>query len=153
MEEWAANPQWWLSNTVAAVLALLLPHTFRRSRSHIQLLLSRAHGWTKPIYRAWRCKRLKKIKAIRFDSLRISRQIALSYACLILFIGSAIASVAGFVLIPVTLPRSQQEALILTFMVSGPALFFEIAWLVVAGRLDDVMKSRKRIRRQRLGLY
>jgi len=157
MEEWAANPQWWLSNGVATLMGIALtaslPSFYRRISAAFRAMMGRAKGRILVAYRARKAKRLRKIKAIRFDSLAINRQIATSAALLILFITTGVATIAAIINLPAEIQRSYAMTVVIGLVLAIPALLFEFAWLTSSSRLDDVLKSRKRIKRRRSGVY
>lgn len=153
MEEWAANPQWWLSTAVAGAVGAMMPFLYHQGRTRLKSLMLRTKGRIRAAYRSRKCKRLKQIKAIRFDSVSINRQIATSSALLVLFITTGVATIAAIINLPPEIQRSYWMTVVIGLVLAIPALLFEFAWLASSSRLDDILKSRKRIRRPSRGLY
>ncbi|UZJ58196.1 hypothetical protein OKW98_16465 [Pseudomonas sp. KU26590] len=153
MDGWVINPQWWLSTAVAAVMGAVMPFLYRSCRLGLKRLMVGAQGRIRSIYRNRKCQRLKRIKAIRFDSVAINRQITLSSALLVLFITTGVATIAAIINLPMEIQRSYSMTVLIGLVLAIPALLFEFAWLTSSSRLDDVMKSRKLIRQSRRGLY
>ncbi|WP_223113391.1 hypothetical protein [Pseudomonas syringae] len=153
MDDWFSNPQWWLSITVSSLVALVIPKVFHRAKTLLQPPITRTQGWFKSYYRHRRCKRLRKIKAARFDSLKINRAIALSYACFILFVIAAVASMVGFTLVPTGLRQETERAVVLGFITATPAFLFEFAWLTAASKVDDLLRYRGMIKRRHSRLF
>jgi hypothetical protein len=153
MEEWAANPQWWLSTAVAGAVGAIMPFLYQQGRSGFKSLMQRTKGRIRSAYRSRKRTRLKRIKAIRFDSVAINRQIAISSALLVLFITTGVATIAAIINLPPEIQRSYSMTFLIGLVLAIPALLFEFAWLASSSRLDDILKYRKRIKRPRRGLY
>lgn len=153
MDGWVINPQWWLSTAVAAVMGTVMPFLYTTGRSGLKRLMVGAQGRIRCIYRNRKCQRLKRIKAIRFDSVAINRQIALSSALLVLFITTGVATIAAIINLPMEIQRSYSMTVLIGLILAVPALLFEFAWLTSSSRIDDILKSRKMIRKRRRGLH
>lgn len=126
---------------------------YKKGRSGLKSLMLRTRGRIRAAYRSRKCKRLKRIKAIRFDSVSINRRIATSSALLVLFILTCVATISAIINLPAETQRSYPLTLIIGMVLAIPALLFEFAWLASSTHLDDILKSRKRIRRSGRGLY
>ncbi|MEB0008613.1 hypothetical protein QN412_03145 [Pseudomonas sp. RTB3] len=153
MEEWIANPQWWLSTIVSALIGFAIQYVYRHGRRLAPSIMSGAKGRIRAVYRRRKCKRLKKIKAIRFDSVSINREIALSYALLVLFMTTGVATIAAIISLPAEIQKSYSTTFLVGMTMAIPALLFESAWLKVSSRVDDILKHRKLIKRRGRGLY
>jgi len=153
MEGWVINPQWWLSTAVAAALGAVMPFLYKNCRIGLKRLMVGTQGGIRSIYRKRKCQRLKKVKAVRFDSVAINRQISLSSALLVLFITTGVATIAAIINLPMEIQRSYSMTVLIGLVLAIPALLFEFAWLTSSTRLDDILKSRKLIRQSKHGLY
>lgn len=153
MDEWVANPQWWLSSAVAAAMGAAMPFLYKQGRTGLKRMMLGTQGRIRSAYRGRKCKRLKRIKAIRFDSVSINREVALSSALLVLFITTSVATIAAIINLPAEIQRSYSMTFLVGLLLAIPALLFEFAWLTSSSRIDDVLKSRKRTRRSKRGLY
>ena len=155
MEEWAANPQWWLSNVVSTLMGILLaaalPSLYRRATVAFRSLMGRTKGRIQRFYKSLRLKRLRRAKALRFDSVAIHRRIAFSYAMLILFMIVGISTIVALLMLPAAV-GSARNAFVIGVFAAIPALGFEIAWLQASSQIDDLLKFRARVKRMRRGL-
>jgi hypothetical protein len=155
MEEWAANPQWWLSNAVSTIMGILLaaalPSLYRRATIGFRALMGRTKGRIQKAYKSLKLKRLKRVKALRFDSVAIHRRIAFSYAMLILFMVVGIATIVLLLILPPGM-GSTRVAFVVGMFAAIPALGFEIAWLRASSQVDDLLKFRARIKPTRRSL-
>jgi hypothetical protein len=155
MEEWAANPQWWLSNVVSTLMGILLaaalPSLYRRATVVLRALMSQTRGRIHRTYKSLKLKRLKRAGALRFDSVAIHRRIAFSYAMLTLFMVVGIATIIMLLMLP---PRmgSTRAAFVVGIFAAIPALGFEIAWLRASSQVDDLLKLRAKVKPSRRGL-
>jgi len=150
MNEWASNPQWWISTTVAAVIGVMIPKIYRGLGAW---LLSGAKGKLLKGLRHQKYKRLKKIKSKRFDSVAINREITLNYALFVVFASTAIGTLAAVINLPFGSHLSHTLTIAISLLMALPALAFEVAWLTVSSSVDDLLKYRKRIKRVHRGLY
>ncbi len=130
-----------------------MPFLYRHGRTGLKSLMLSTKGRVRAAYRRRKCKRLKRIKAIRFDSVSINRQIATSSALLVLFITTGVATIAAIINLPLEIQRSYSMTVMVGLVLAVPALLFEFAWLTSSSRLDDVLKRRKLIKRSSRGLY
>lgn len=153
MNEWISNPQWWISTTVAALIGILLPKAFGKGRNLGTLLMSGAKGKLSAFFRHQEYKKLKKIKSIRFDSTAINRQIVFSYALFVIFITTAMTAIAAMFSLPAALKESKALTVVTGLIISTPALFFEVAWLLASSKVDDLIKYRKLIKQRNRRLY
>lgn len=147
------NPQWWVSNTVAAAIGLALPALLGIFRARLHPLLSHAKGRVGRYFTAKRIKRLKLIKSIRFDSARINREIVNSGILLAIFILTAMGCVASFALAPTAVHESFSLALLFGAFAGAPMVLFEIAWLKSSSKVNDILKYRGKIKRHGRRLY
>lgn len=147
MEEWINNPQLWINSVISTIIALALPQLYRLVHSKIRPLLTGAKGRLRSFFRGRKLKDLKRIKAARFDSVRIHREIVLSYAMLTLFILSAASCVLSFGFAPAEAHKNHILAIIYGSITGIPLLIFEFAWLVTSSRVNDMLKYRSRIKR------
>lgn len=148
MDEWVNNPQWWISTVVAGVIGVGLSQIYGSGRNLGPLLMEGAKGKLRARFRHHRCKRLKKIKSIRFHSVAINREIALSYALLVLFVTTAIGTIAAIISLPTDVQRNYVLTVVIGLFMAIPTLMFEAAWLNVSSRVDDILKHRKLIKRR-----
>lgn len=148
MNEWMNNPQLWINSVVSALIALALPPLYRLGHDKVQPLLSGAKGRIRSFFRGRKLKDLKRIKAARFDSVRINREIVLSYALLTLFILTAAVCVVSFGFAPAEAHKSHVLAILYGSLTGIPLLIFEFAWLVTSTRVDEMLKYRRRIKRR-----
>lgn len=148
MNEWMNNPQLWINSVVSALIALALPPLYRLGHDKAQPLLSGAKGRIRSFFRGRKLKDLKRIKAARFDSVRINREIVLSYAMLTLFILTAAVCIVSFGLAPAEAHKSYVLAILYGSLTGIPLLIFEFAWLVTSTRVDEMLKYRHRIKRR-----
>jgi hypothetical protein len=148
MDEWTTNPQFWISSAVSAVTGFLLQYLYRLGHSRIQPLLIGARGRIRSFFRGRKLKDLRRIKAARFDSVRVNREIVLSYATLTLFILSIVACVVSFGFAPADAHKSHVMAILYGSLTGIPLLIFEFAWLVTSTRVDEMLKYRRRIKRR-----
>ncbi|MCO6057303.1 hypothetical protein NG726_11540 [Pseudomonas sp. MOB-449] len=149
MLEFISNPPWW----VILIIGWLLP-PFGWLRSQLPRLAGHARGslvsfWNgrvRSFFRALERRRLVKIKRARFHSVIINREIARSYAFLVLFVLSTLIYCMGLVSIPTrTVDWKQLQTIWMS--ISAPAmLFFELLWLLRSNRVDALIKYRRKIR-------
>ena len=147
MDEWTTNPQFWISSAVSAVTGFLLQYLYRLGHSKVRPVLVGAKGRIRSFFRGRKLKDLKRIKAARFDSVRINREIVLSYAMLTLFILTAAVCVVSFGFAPAEAHKSYVLAILYASLTGIPHLIFEFAWLVTSTRVDEMLKYRRRIKR------
>jgi len=148
MEEWINNPQPWINSIISAIIALALPQLYRLVRGKIQPLLAGAKGNIRSFFRGRKLKDLRRIKAARFDSARINREIVLSYTMLAFFISTAVLCVGSFWLAPAEAYKNHIVAMIYGSITGIPLLIFEFAWLITSTRVDEMLKYRSRIKRR-----
>lgn len=155
MDEWAANPQWWLSNVVSTLMGILLaaalPSLYRRATLVFRLLMGKTRGRIQRAYKSLKLKRLKRVKALRFDSVAIHRRIAFSYAMLILFMVVGIATIVMLLIFPAGMGWTR-AAFVIGVFAAIPALGFEIAWLRASSQVDDLLRFRAKIKPSRRSL-
>lgn len=155
MDEWAANPQWWLSNVASTLMGILLtaalPSLYRRAAVVFRSLMGKTRGRIRTAYRTLKLKRLKRVKVLRFDSVAIHRRIAFSYAMLILFMLVGISTIVMLLMLPVG-TGSTRAAFVIGIFAAIPALGFEIAWLRASSLVDDLLKLRAKIKSTRRSL-
>lgn len=144
MIEWISNPPWWFTAAIGA----LMPSAFGRLRRAFQLSLQHTQGRVKAGYRRLQLRRLVKIKASRFDSVRINREIVLSYALFSLFILTGVSYITGLFMIPVDIRSNYRLATVWGLVTALPALVFEFAWLNSSSRVDALLKYRRKIKRR-----
>lgn len=147
MDEWTTNPQFWISSAVSAITGFLLQYLYRLGHSRVQPLLTGARGRIRSFFRGRKLKDLKRIKAARFDSVRVNREIVLSYAMLTLFILNVATCVVSFGFAPAEAHESYGLAALYGSITGIPLLIFEFAWLVTSTRVDEILKYRRRIKR------
>lgn len=111
-------------------------------------MLAGAKGRIRSFFRGRKLKDLKRIKAARFDSAKINREIALSYAMLTLFILNAAGCVLSFGFAPPVTQKNYILAILYASLTGIPLLIFELAWLVTSTRVDEMLKYRSRIKRR-----
>jgi hypothetical protein len=148
MEEWTTNPQFWISSAVSALTGFLLQFLYRSSHSAVHAMLAGAKGRIRSFFRGRKLKDLKRIKAARFDSAKINREIALSYTMLTLFILNAAGCVLSFGFAPPVTQKNYILAILYASLTGIPLLIFELAWLVTSTRVDEMLKYRSRIKRR-----
>jgi hypothetical protein len=153
MEEWMNNPQPWINSVISATIALALAQLYRLARGKIQPLLVGAKGSIRSFFRGRKLKDLKRIKAARFDSIRINREIVLSYTMLAFFILAAVLCVGSFGFAPAEAYKNHIAAMIYGSITGIPLLIFEFAWLITSTRVDEMLKYRSRIKRRGRTLF
>ncbi|WP_090312013.1 hypothetical protein [Pseudomonas linyingensis] len=135
----------WITAAIGAVVSYLMSWLYRLVHRHFPAVLnttwSSVRGWARAREKA----HLQRIRAIRFDSMRINREIARSYAFLVLFLVGAMLYAVGLLLAPK--PAAANHALLALwgFGFGIPMLSFELAWLLSSSRVDAILKSRAKI--------
>ncbi|QXW46882.1 hypothetical protein [Pseudomonas amygdali] len=148
MDDWTTSPQFWISSAVSAITGFLLQYLYGLGHSKIQPLLAGAKGQLRSFFRGRKLKDLRRVKAARFDSVRINREIALSYVMLTLFIAMAALCVISFAFMPPDARSSPILGFLYASMTGIPLLIFEFAWLVTSTRVNEMLKYRSRIKRR-----
>lgn len=161
MLEFITDPPWW----VILLLGWLLP-PFGWVRAQLPRLAqlpsmvstARSATWRflldrmRSFFRGREKKRLQKIKAVRFHSTLINRQVAKSYAYLVLFMLSALIYFSGVVAMGMV-PKEAEALKVFWMILTGPfMLVFELLWLITAGKVDSLLKYRQKIRRHGMRL-
>ncbi|MDN4145962.1 hypothetical protein QYE80_13280 [Pseudomonas tohonis] len=128
----------WVGGLIGAIVAAMLSAAYRLCSKHFPRLLKSTSAGVRKFGRRRIRSRLLKIKAKRFDSLKITREIVKTYAYLTLFWLTASVWV---IVILLGVIRPQQ------MIFAAPIiLFFEIAWLTKSQFVDELLKSNYRIR-------
>lgn len=148
MDDWTTSPQFWISSAVSAITGFLLQYLYRLGHSKIQPLLAGAKGQIRTFFRGRRLKDLRRVKAARFHSVRINREIALSYVMLTFFIAMGFLCVISFAFLPADARNSRLLTALYGSITGIPLLIFEFAWLVTSTRVNDMLKYRSRIKRR-----
>jgi hypothetical protein len=148
------SPEIWVSSLIGALIALLLKVAYQQASKWLPRFLSSATGSLKGIGRAYRKRHLLKVKAKRFDSIAINREIARSYAYLVLFWLCGLIWISQFIAFTEA-PTSKAVGASAYYALFGPLpmYFFEFAWLRKSGFLDSVLVHRGKIRRCGMRLY
>jgi hypothetical protein len=148
------SPEIWVSGLIGALIALLLKVAYQQASKWLPRFLSSATGRLKGMGRALRKRHLLKVKAKRFDSIAINREIARSYAYLVLFWLCGLIWVGQFIALAdgKTLEAAGAGGYYVLFG-PLPAYFFEAAWLKKPDFLDSVLLHRSKIRRCGMRLY
>ncbi|WP_417777747.1 hypothetical protein [Stutzerimonas xanthomarina] len=146
MFEFLANPPWWVVALVTLVLAelnrVIKRSVKRKGPVFLQSAKGRARGW----FRSLRRKELVRIKAMRFDSVKINRIVIRSYAYLVLFIICGLVYLLGMLLIPEPLRQAKSGVMFWGIATALPTLFFEFAWLRTSNTADSLISHRAKIR-------
>jgi len=104
--------------------------------------------FAKSINRRMRLKRLRKIKAIRHNSLAITYEMHKASALFIVFMLAAVGGIVALVTSPL-LQQSSRLFPILTSLVAVPVLWAELMWLLKDTFVKDILKARARLRGHR----
>ncbi|EKZ3175687.1 hypothetical protein LZM27_19000 [Pseudomonas aeruginosa] len=147
MDEWLTNPQFWVGAAVSGTVGWM-PSIYRWMRMRAPSWFENTRGRIRRIYRAKRCKRLIRIKSIRFDSAKVNREIVLSYLLLGAFMTSTAACILSFVFAPPQVHKSYPLAIMYASLTGMPLLVFEFAWLAASTRVGDILKARNKIKRR-----
>lgn len=144
MLEFLANPPWW----ILLILSVAMPKLWDAAVQCLPRLMDHTKGTLRKKWRRLNCKRLRRIKARRFDSVLITREINKSYAFMVLFVLSIMLYGIGLLLIPAPL-RATSAGLSFWGISTGlPMLAFEFIWLTSMNRVDDLIHHRGKIRRR-----
>lgn len=111
-------------------------------------MLTGAKGQIRSFFRGRKLSDLRRVKAARFDSAKICREIALSYSMLTLFIVMGGLSVVSFAFLPADARNNRLLTFLYASITGVPLLIFEFAWLVTSTRVSDMLKYRSRIKRR-----
>ncbi|WP_313489052.1 hypothetical protein [Stutzerimonas nitrititolerans] len=142
MLEFLADPPWWF----VAIITLAVPEAFRWLKKQFPAWSEHARGALRRRLRAWRRRQLLTIKRQRFDSVTINRAVVRSYAYLVLFVSCAVVYFMGLLLVPESLRQDQGGATVWGIAAGAPMIAFEMAWLGTSLRVDELLRSRRRIR-------
>ena len=144
MLEFFANPPWW----ILLFLSVAMPKLWDAAVKYIPILMAHTKGALRTRWRRYNCRHLRKIKARRFDSTLITREIVKSYAFLILFILSIMLYGIGLLLIPVELKKTNIGLSFWGITTGLPMLVFEVFWLTSMNRAGILLHYRGKIRRR-----
>lgn len=144
MLEFFANPPWW----ILLVLSVAMPKLWDAAVKYTPILMAHTKGALRTKWRRDNCKRLRKLKAHRFDSSLITREIVKSYAFLILFVLSIMLYGIGLLLIPAELRKTSTGLSFWGISTGLPMLVFELIWLTSMNRVDSLLHYRGKIRRR-----
>lgn len=144
MYEFLANPPWW----VVLLIGWLMPVAFKKLRHKVPHWMDHTKGALRKRWRRYNSRRLLKIKARRFDSLLITREITKSYAFMTLFVMSIMLYGIGLLLIPDALRKSDAGISFWGIATGLPMLVFEFIWLTSMNRVDVLIHYRGKIRRR-----
>src|SRR5690606_29950847 len=116
---------WW----VLLILSVAMPKLWDAAVRYLPLVMEHTKGALRRRWRRYTCKRLRKIKALRFDSILITREISKSYAFMSLFILSILLYGIGLLLIPAPLRETSAGLSFWGISTGLPMLAFEWVWL------------------------
>jgi len=144
MLEFLANPPWWL----LLILSVAMPKLWDTAVRYSPRLMDHTKGALRRKWRRHNCKRLRKIKALRFDSILITREISKSYAYMTLFVLSILLYGIGLLLIPAPLRETSAGLSFWGISTGLPMLAFEWVWLTSMNKVDSLLHYRAKIRRR-----
>lgn len=119
------DPSWWVTAFFPVLVLWLTPKVFRRLGG---------------IWGAVRVTRIRRIKGLRWDDLKISFEMQKSSAFYVVFVLLGVFWLLALVVVPVKLTSSE-----LVFASSTPVLISEFAWLLQDSFVRDLLKARDRI--------
>lgn len=130
---------WWTEQGFIFLIPFIVTRIYgiarERYRSHV-----------KPVFRRWirskQAKSLRKIKAIRWNALEINLLISKATASYLLFVAMI---VFYFYLILLTPTGSVTKSVPLMVLLASPIYCFQIRWLILRDRVDEALKSRRKI--------
>lgn len=135
----------WIAAIIGVIVTSLMNWLYRYGLRRFPMVLNATWSGVRRWARARRKAHLLRVKAIRFDSMKINREIARSYAFLVLFLVGVMFYAISLLL--VSKPSAETPALLVTwaFGLGIPMLSFELCWLLSSSRVDALLKSRAKI--------
>lgn len=143
MNEWLSNPPWWLNTMIGAAM----PYVFKKGLLIVRGGTKVTTGRLKRYSRNRQAKALKKIRALRFDSFRIIREISLSHTFLAIFILSGLVYMLGLFIAAFLVTKESSNIVIWGTSAGVPSLIFEFCWLATSARVELLLKIRKKLNR------
>lgn len=124
------DPAWWFNILFPGLLVWLLPRVIRKLAAMLGGL---------------KVRRMRRVKALRRDDLKIAYEMQKASAFYVVFVLSGAAWVVALALLP-----AEKISLAFVYTMGIPVLWAEFAWLGKDVLVRDVLKARDRLKR-RLG--
>lgn len=131
------DPSWWFTGLFFVVVSWLVRKAFAHGPSRLR-------GYM----RKKKLLNLRKIHALRWNPLEITRLVSRASANYVLFVIFIVVFLALILLTPVH-QALKQEPFFVTILLATPIYVFEILWLIPDTQAREAIKSRRKIRRLR----
>lgn len=145
MIETVLSAETWIGAVISTVIAGLMGWLYRFGQRHFPVILNTTWSGVRKWARARKKAYLLRIKVIRFDSMKINREIARSYAFLVLFLLAGMLYLGSVLVAPRASETSRGMLVIWGVVLGGPVLIFELLWLFSSSKVDALLKSRAKI--------